>query len=193
MSRKLQALLVTAALISIIALNAWLQRWLEPGPEPGATGPAEINYALDDFEARFFNARGEQTVRVAGPRLEHGARSREALIANPSFVIDPDGKPWTGTADQARIERDSQILRLESRVHVEQTHPRGTLRIETERLDYDHPARRLHSPVPARLEQAGNSLSGGTLTVWIDDERMELHEDVHAIYRAIDHADVAGR
>ncbi|NCO18584.1 MAG: hypothetical protein GW900_00760 [Gammaproteobacteria bacterium] len=53
MSRKLQALLVTAALISIIALNAWLQRWLEPGPEPGATGPAEINYALDDFEARF--------------------------------------------------------------------------------------------------------------------------------------------
>ncbi len=193
MSRKLRVLLAVAALLAIIALNAGLQRWLMPAPTPSAAGPAEINYALDDFEARFFDAKGRQTVRVAGPRLEHVALSREALIARPDFVIDPDGEPWTGSAEQARIERDSQVLRLESRVRVKREHPRGRLHIETERLDYDHPARRLHSPVPALLEQAGNSLSGGTLTIWIDDERMELHENVHAIYRAMEHADAADR
>lgn len=193
MSRKLQLLLATAALIGIIALNAGLQRWLEPQTLPGATRAAEINYALDDFEARFFNADGAQTVRIAGPRLEHSASSRQAVITSPRFIIDPDGEPWTGTADQARIERDAQILRLQSRVHIEREHPRGTLRIEGERIDYDQPAQRLHAPLPARLEQAGNSLSGGTLTVWIDDQRMELHDDVHAIYHAGDHAGFAGR
>lgn len=186
-------MLAVTALIAIIALNAWLQRWLRPEPSQTAAGPAEINYALDDFEARFFDADGVQTLRVAGPRLEHGAYSREALITSPRFTINPDVDPWNGTAEQARIERDSQILRLESQVRIARDHPRGTLRIESERIDYDHPSRRLHAPLPARLEQAGNSLSGGTLTVWIDDERMELHEDVHAIYRATEHADAAGR
>jgi LPS export ABC transporter protein LptC len=193
LSRKLQILLGLAALLAIIALNAWLQRWLAPEEVQAAAGPAEINYALDNFEARFFNADGEQTVRVAGPRLEHGAYSREAVITSPRFTINPDGEPWEGTAERARIERDSQVLRLESTVRIERDHARGVVRIASEQIDYDHPSRRLHAPLPAQLEQAGNSLSGGTLTVWIDDERMELHDDVQAIYRAIERAGAAGR
>ena len=183
MNRRLQLVLALAALVAIVGFNAWLRPLLAPPADRAPSPRAEIDYALDDFEASFFNVDGERTVQVSGPRLEHRAESREALILAPRFVIDPDGMPWQGTAERARIARDSQRLRLESNIEVEREHPRGPLRIRTERLDYDHPELTLHSPVPARLEQGGNSLSGGTLTAWIDDERMELHADVQAIYR----------
>lgn len=187
MSRRLQ-LLALAALAAIVVVNAWLVPLLAPPAERAAVPRAEIDYALDQFEASFFNPDGQRTVQVAGPRLEHRAESREARILQPRFILDPDGEPWQGTAEQAFIARDAQRLRLESSVVIERDHPRGRLRIETERLDYDHPARTLHSPGPARLQQGGHSLSGGTLTAWIDDERMELHANVQAIYRAEIHA-----
>jgi len=182
--RRWQWLAGALAVVVLVLVNAWL-RPFRPPPEPDPVQREErINYALSDFDARFFNGDGELTLEVRGPLLEHGAETRVATIQNPRFRIDPNRSNWSGRAERAEIQRDSQTLRLDGAVRLESPHPRGEIIATSERMHYDHPSATLHSPVPAHIEQAGTELSGGTLTVWINDQRMELHHDVHAIYRA---------
>ncbi len=180
-----------AALLMLAAAaagNWWLNQAVRSEPRPAARTDQRIDYALEDFHAAFFDSEGRLTLSVAGPRMRHDAVTRHAILTAPTFTIEPDRQGWTGRADHGRVDRDARRLMLEGDVRMQRPHPSGTLFVESERLEYDDPAATVHSPGPARIEQAGNELTGGTLTVWIDEERMELTRDAHAIYRAADPA-----
>lgn len=190
-SRRRYWLLAALALAVLVTGNWWLNQVWQPEPPAPETVAPDIDYALGEFEAQFFDAEGTLTLDVAGPRLEHDAVTRQAMIPQPRFVIDPADQAWAGTADLALVERDSRRLTLQGTVRIEKPHPRGTIRIESDEVQYDRGDNRgdnrgdatLHSPGPARMRQDGTELTGGTLTAWIDEERMELEQDVHAIYR----------
>ncbi|HKL51646.1 MAG TPA: LPS export ABC transporter periplasmic protein LptC [Wenzhouxiangellaceae bacterium] len=183
MNRRRYWLLFVFALAVLVTGNWWLdQTWQPETPAPEAV-EQDIDYALGDFEAQFFDTEGTLTLDVAGPRLEHDAVTRQALIPEPRFVIDPAGQAWAGTAEMALVERDSRRLTLQGDVHIEKPHPRGTIQIESDEIQYDRSAATLHSPGPAVMRQDGTELTGGTLTAWIDEERMELDQDVQGIYR----------
>lgn len=176
-------LLAVLALAVLATGNWWLNQAWRPDPPPPETVEQDIDYALGDFEAQFFDAEGSLTLNIAGPRLEHDAVTRQARIPDPRFVIDPTDQAWSGTADLALVERESRQLTLQGTVRIEKPHPRGTIRIETDEIQYDRGAATLYSPVQAVMRQDGTELTGGTLSAWIDEERMELEQDVHAIYR----------
>ena len=206
-SRRRYWFLAALALAVLVAGNWWLNQAWQPEPPVPEAVEQDIDYALGDFEAQFFDAEGTLTLEVAGPRLEHDAVTRQARIPDPRFVIDPADQAWAGTADLALVERDSRQLTLQGTVRIEKPHPRGTIRIESDEVQYDRGDSRgdnrgdsrsdnrgdnrgnnrgeatLHSPGPVRMRQDGTELTGGTLTAWIDEERMELEQDVHAIYR----------
>lgn len=178
-------LLSALALAVLVTGNWWLnQAWQHDPPEP-QTVKQDIDYALGNFEAQFFDAEGTLTLDIAGPLLEHDAVTRQARIPDPRFVIDPTHQAWAGTAELALVERDSRRLTLQGNVRIDKPHPRGTIRIESEEVQYDRGAATVHSPGPAVMRQDGTELTGGTLTAWIDEERMELSQDVQAIYRAV--------
>jgi len=181
--RRRYWLLAVIALAALVTGNWWLNQAFQPEPPAPENVQPDIDYALGDFEAQFFDAQGTLTLDVAGPSLEHDAVTREARIPQPRFVIDPDEQAWAGTADLALVQRDSRRLTLQGTVRIEKPHPRGTIRIETDEMHYDRGAATLYSPGPAVMRQDGTELTGGTLTAWIDEERMELDQDVHAIYR----------
>lgn len=186
-SRRRYWLLAVLGLAVLVTGNWWLNRaWQTEPPVPGTVAP-EVDYALGDFEAQFFDAEGTLTLDIAGPRLEHDAVTRQARIPEPRFVIDPADQAWAGTAELALVQRDSRRLTLQGTVRIEKPHPRGAIRIESDEVQYDRGDNRgaatLHSPGSARMRQDGTELTGGTLTAWIDEERMELEQDVHAIYR----------
>jgi len=176
-------LLSAVALAVLVTGNWWLNQAWQPDPPAPQTVRQDIDYALGNFEAQFFDAEGTLTLDIAGPRLEHDAITRRARIPEPRFVIDPAGQAWAGTAELAVVERESRRLTLHDNVQIEKPHPRGTIRIESEEVQYDRADATLHSPGPVDMQQDGTELSGGTLTAWIDEERMELEQDVHAIYR----------
>ena len=181
-------LLSFLAVAALMAGNWWLNRAWQPGyPAPPAASQ-RINYALSDFRARLHDSNGTLTLDISGPRLEHDGLTREARITAPRFVIDPAGQAWSGRAEHALIDRDSRQLKLHDRVRIHRPHPRGTIRISTEEMHYEHAAGKLYSPSLTHMEQAGTELTGGTLVAWMDDEIMELDQDVHAIYRVGDTA-----
>lgn len=183
MNRRRYWLLAALGLAVLVTGNWWLNRAWQPEPPVPETVAPDIDYALGDFEAQFFDAEGTLTLNVAGPRLEHDAVTRRARIPAPRFVIDPADQAWAGTADLALVDRDSRRLTLQGTVRIEKPHPRGTIRIESDEIQYDRGDATLYSPGPAHMRQDGTELTGGTLTAWIDEERMELDQDVHAIYR----------
>jgi len=183
-NRRRYWLLSALALAVLVTGNWWLNQAWQPEPPAPETVEQDIDYALAEFEAQFFDAEGTLTLDVAGPRLEHDAVTREARIPDPRFVIDPAEQAWAGTAELAIVQRDSRRLTLQGSVRIEKPHSRGTIRIASDEIQYDRGAATLHSPGPAVMRQDGTELTGGTLTAWIDEERMELDQDVHAIYRA---------
>jgi len=183
MKRRRYWLLSALALAVLVAGNWWLNQTWQPDPAPPENVRPDIDYALGDFEAQFFDADGTLTLDIAGPRLEHDAVTREARIREPRFVIDPADQAWAGTSELALIDRDSRRLELQGTVRITKLHPRGTIRIESDEVQYDRGDATLHSPGTAVMRQAGTELTGGSLTAWIDEERMELDQDVNAIYR----------
>jgi len=176
------------ALVAAAAGNWWLNRTVRPEPEPPPEVDGRIDYALEDFTATFFDSQGQPSLRVTGPSLNHDAVTRRARLATPEFAIEPNTRGWTGRADRGVVDRDARRLVLEGSVRMQRPHERGAVTVTSERLEYDDRAATVHSPGPARVEQAGNELTGGTLTVWIDDQRLELTRDAQAIYRNADPA-----
>ncbi|MDT8438205.1 MAG: LPS export ABC transporter periplasmic protein LptC [Wenzhouxiangellaceae bacterium] len=179
----LRALLALAALALLAVVNWWLLR--SPAPVPSMARPDQqrIDYALADFHGRFFNQDGGLTLDVRGPSLRHDARTRTAEIDNPRFVLTAAGNTWQGASERAHIERDADQLVLVGNVELSSPQARGLLQVTTEHLVFKRELQQLHAPVPARIEQGGNELMGGTLTIWLNDERLELGNDVHAILR----------
>jgi LPS export ABC transporter protein LptC len=167
----------------LVTANWWLDRTFDPGAPPPPAIDGRTDYALVDFTATFFDADGVQTLSVSGPSMRHDARTRTATIASPTFALEPGVRDWTGRAQRGIVERDAERLTLIGDVHLARPDRRGRLEIASERIIYDSRANVARSPVPVRVEQAGDLVTGGSLEVWIDEQRMELTDDVHAIYR----------
>ncbi|MDX1626036.1 MAG: LPS export ABC transporter periplasmic protein LptC [Wenzhouxiangellaceae bacterium] len=181
MSRRRLWTLAVATLLALVGVQWWLadgDRDAAVAVDPGAP---RIDYALVDFELRTFDERGRPDLRLSGPELRHEATTRTAIARAPSFEL-ADG--WSGSARRATLDREAGRIRLTGNVLLQRPHPRGTVFVESEEMIVDRPAGTIVSPGAARIEQAGTNLTGGTLTVRVDEQRMELDNHVEAIYRA---------
>ena len=190
MTRRRTWWLASAVLVLAVAVNWWIAQRGGPGDAGRERPPVPFDYALSDFDAVMIDETGRETLRIRGPRLEHDPVTRTAELTDPTFEVPGNEADWQGRADRGRLVRNDDRLELEGRVELHRPHPRGMLRIETERLDYDRPGGRLTSPGRVRFTQAGTELVGGTLIYLLNDDRVELQDDVHAIYR--DAGDPAG-
>ena len=183
MTRKRTWLAASLVLVLALVGNWWLTRTDLAGSDANNRAPATFDYALSDFDAVLFDADGRISMRVSGPRLEHDPETRAARLIQPRFVLPGDEADWAGRADNGLIERNDETLTLLGNVEATRPHPRGQVVIEAQRLDHDRRTAQLTSDRPVRVRQAGDELSGGTLVYFMNDDRVELEHDVHAIFR----------
>ncbi len=184
MNRKTVWLLAGLTLLLVLAAQWWSSRNDDDNAVTDSDTSQLIDYALTNFSAEVFNAEGELELTLAAPSLKHYAERRQAEITRPEFQLLQQQSPWNGQAAAGTIDRNHQQLSLSGQVELKQDHPDGVIVLESEFIRYDRERQQLHSPDVARVRQAGTELHGGTLTVWVEEQRAELQNDVQGTYRA---------
>ncbi len=171
-------LLAAAIALAVVFLVRWWLPSERPALLPTVPPDPRFDYSLSDFEGRFHDADGRLELVIGGPRLEHDSATRIATVTDPRFVIDPSGQPWHGRADQAQLARDDEEMALLGNVRLSQAGARGELVITTEALYHQRASATLTSDQPVEARQPGTWLRGQGLSVWLNDQTIELSEHV---------------
>ncbi len=108
-----------------------------------------------------------------------------ALEAVDMTVSQPQDPPWRVRAAEGRLPQDARSVVLEGSVLLEgEAAPgQGTLRIRTERLDYDLTAGRVTVPDAVRLEMAGRTLEAVGLEADLNRREAQLLSKVHGRFQ----------
>lgn len=182
--------------LAVLALAlAVAARWLFTGA-PGERAELDVDtrfdYVLTDFEADFYDSRGERSLVVAGPRLQHDPAEGIADIDRPDFRISPDDRNWRGRAEQAHIDRGGRVVHLVDNVRIDrELATGGRVTLTTERLRYDQPARTITTDASVEMTRPDGHLAAGGLRARIDTDRIELTDHVQGEFLPADPVDPA--
>ncbi|MEM1082017.1 MAG: LPS export ABC transporter periplasmic protein LptC [Pseudomonadota bacterium] len=185
MSRRSLWLLAALTLILAVGSQWWFNRSQPAGSSMQNLSGQPIDYALSEFRAEFYSPEAALELIIEAPRLEHLDQQRQAIIHQPRFELLSQQPPWLGSAQTALIDREHQWLDMTATVVLRQRHAKGEILVQSEHIRYDRSRQQLHSPESAQISQAGTELHGGTLTLWLDEQRAELNNDVQGIFRSI--------
>lgn len=176
--------IVFGALLAL--LIAWLIRWIfltEPALEAPSGLDTSLDYVLRDFSGEFYDAEGQLSLRIQGPRMQHDPDTGIATITEPAFLVEPGGGLWEGAAALASIDRAGHSVLLEGDVTLRQPDASGgEITIETEHLVYDQNEQIIRGREPVRLTQPGAELNARGVTVFLETEILRLHNDVEGYW-----------
>jgi LPS export ABC transporter protein LptC len=143
-----------------------------------------------------YSARGAEIIETgadgkpryilrAGLIRQDPATGSVALEAVDMTVSQPQDPPWRVRSAQGRLPQDARSVVLEGSVLLEgEAAPgQGTLRIRTERLDYDLTAGRVTVPDAVRLEMAGRTLEAVGLEADLNRREAQLLSKVHGRFQ----------
>ncbi|AKS41019.1 LPS export ABC transporter periplasmic protein LptC [Wenzhouxiangella marina] len=175
--RRALVLTAAASLVSVFAFRWWLPAEHRATPTL-ALPDTRFDYSLGDYQALFHDDQGRPELRIRGPRLEHDANSRTVRLDQPRFSLLDDSGAWEGRADHGEFQREESLLLLSGQVQLERATPTGPVRLETEALQHQRPARTISADVPVRLSRPGTELDAGGLMMHLDNETVEFSDDV---------------
>ncbi len=177
--------LLSIAIVALVAV--WVVGWWlalnERSDVPSPETQAAYDYVLTDYRIQRIGEDGRLILELSGPRLAQLAATERIEITSPVFTIEPAGANWRGRAESAELLRDVDELVLRGNVILTHPHQRGEVRVESEQVHYLANRRTAFSPGLARVTQAGTELSGGTLSVHLDQQRIEFANEVQGLYR----------
>jgi LPS export ABC transporter protein LptC len=158
-----------------------------PTPGPGTLASNDDpGYSAHDAQIIETGADGKpRYILRAGLIRQDPATGSVALEAVDMTVSQPQDPPWRVRSAQGRLPQDARSVVLEGSVLLEgEAAPgQGTLRIRTERLDYDLTAGRVTVPDAVRLEMAGRTLEAVGLEADLNRREAQLLSKVHGRFQ----------
>ena len=101
-----RTLLGIAVVGLLTAVSFWLNRDPDDdGPSAIAGLDTRLNYALQDFEALYYDQRGNLAGKVIAPRLANDAETGIGVIEEPRFQVVHEGRHWTILSEAATVTR----------------------------------------------------------------------------------------
>ncbi len=172
-------------LAALAATSFWLGRGTkERLPEPISGLDTQLDYALRNFEARFFDAQGQPAVRMRAPTLTNNASSGIGLVENPSFEIVHEGNLWNIISDSATVTADRERIILSGGVNMRRRDPATArwLEVSTSRLILDVTPRLAHSDRAVLIMEGGDTLEAVGFSIDMSDNSFHLDEQVKGRY-----------
>lgn len=95
---------------------------------------------------------------------------------------DPEGNPWTATADRGQLEQSSQQVQLAGNVHVSGLLGAKSAQITAAVLSVDIPGDVVSTSAPVQMLWGGQQLSSTGLAADLKQDRVHLESAVHGTF-----------
>lgn len=174
-----------AILTALALLTYWANRNTETGTDASATDiDTRMEYVLDDFQLRYFDAQGQQAMLMTSPRFESDAVTGEGHAESPVVEIHHQGFVWNIIADAARFQEPREEVFLLGAVRLvrEGDRPTDRLQIDTAAVTIDVEARTARSLEPMQAQDSAGTLTATGFTVNMTENTFELQQEVRGHY-----------
>ena len=174
-----------AILSALALLSFWANRQVNQDDLlPGSDIDTAMEYMLRDFEVRYFDESGEQTMTLRSPRFSSDAASGEGQAFNPIMEINHEGFVWNIIADAARFPDSQERVFLDGAVRIvrEGALEQDWLQIDTQEVTVEVEDRIAHSMAPVRAQDLAGEFNATGFQVNMTENTFELEQQVRGVY-----------
>ena len=173
------------ALLALAAASTELLLWINRAPVNAQTfaGPPRSDYTLSDFTMDALDTSGRRTFEVSGPQLSRRGEDGSIFVTTPDFlIIDGNDHPWRGKSDEAWVNKDGSVMKLQGHVEMHRAASADgeAIDVVTRDLTTWPKTRKMETAAPATIVQAGSILRGTGMRGDLNNKVLELLADVHA-------------
>ena len=169
----------------LTAAILWLGRdGGERRQDPIAGLDTRLDYALHDFEARYYDAEGKTAVNLWAPTLTNNASSGIGVIEQPRFNVVQDGNLWSIVAKSATVTADREHILLTGEVNMRRNDPATArwLEVNTSEMTFDVTPRVAHSDRPVVILEDSNTLEAVGFRIDMKTDSYHLDAQVTGRY-----------
>lgn len=169
----------------LLAISIWASRRnQEIDNAPTAGLDTRLNYALSNFEFRWFDKAGQPAVLLTSPRFTSDTASGQGLVINPVLEVHNEGIQWNIIADSATVTSDREIIHLAGEVHLTRRTPppAGLLTVDSSEVTLEVTPRIARSEQYVEVIDADSQLTATGFSVDLISNNYQLTSDVKGSY-----------
>ncbi|MFZ0501699.1 MAG: LPS export ABC transporter periplasmic protein LptC [Steroidobacteraceae bacterium] len=180
-------ILAILTIVAVIVASILLSRQQSATPAATAVQPNEWDEGYSAQNAQLVETGADglplYTLNAATMRQLPNADQVQLTQVQMTFR-DPNGDPWTATADRGEVEQGSQHVQLAGDVHISGTiaGAAGEAQLFTATLSVDLRTDLVNTKDPVQMLWGGRQLSSTGVVANLKDDRVQLESAVHGTY-----------
>jgi len=171
-------------LVAVTMASGWL--YLGTGSQAQAPGDGRRpEIYIESPQWDMLDPQGTLKQRLRAARMEQWKGEDSARLAEPELeIFQPQGAPWTVTANQGRIFSDERPVLLQEQVVLRRARPDGENEtiLKTARLLLDRSGETMETGAPVVLQSGNWHFRSVGLRAGFDGDRIELLDQVRGIH-----------
>jgi LPS export ABC transporter protein LptC len=178
-------LFAVLTIVAVIVASLFLSRQQSAAPAASAVRRSvwDQGYSAQNAQLLETGADGLPLYTLSAATIRQLPSEDQVRLTQVQMSFrDPQGDPWTATADQGELEQAAGRVRLSGNVRVSGIFAAKPAQISASALSVDIHADTLSTQVPVQMLWAGQQLSSTGLTANLKDDRVHLESAVHGTF-----------
>lgn len=172
-------------LATLVAGTYWAGRSQKDATQPPIAGlDTRLDYALQDFELKFYDLDGRPSGKLTAPTMTNDAVTGISEVSNPAFEVIHRGNHWDIVAETASVTPDREHVVLNGNVWMRRAGADGSppMNINTSELKLEVTPRIASSERPVRVIDGNDIMEAVGFRVNMADNRFQLLNQVKLTY-----------
>ena len=169
----------------LAALSFWMNRSAVEEESSTIEGlDTQLNYALREFEARYYDEQGRLAGEIKAPLLTNDAETGIGRIAQPRFKVMHQGNLWTILSESATLTPDRENVLFTGSVNMSGLEPgtRREVRIQALEVTLEIDPRVVRSNDEVTINEGQNFLTATGFRLDMISNQFQLFSDVVGRY-----------
>ena len=172
-------------LSGLVVISFWLRPDQEDNRNQSIVGlDTQLNYALHDFQALYYDLDGRLVGRMESPLLTNDAETGMGWVEKPLFRMVHQENLWTILSESATVTPDRQHVTFEGEVRlIAVSRENGRrMRVDSSEVTFDIDPRVAHSEAAVVIREATNTLKARGFSLDMTNSSFTLNREVQGLY-----------